>query len=101
MQPIYLAADPIEAALVCDYLAAAGIEAYTTGALAWGGRGDLPADAYPRLYLRRIGDETRARSLLREYERRGRSHSSWTCACGERSPEHFELCWQCGAEKPG
>jgi hypothetical protein len=100
MKAVYLAADPIEAELVRDYLAAAGIEAYASGINAWGGRGELPLDAYPRLHLRDPGDEVRARALLREYERRAHIPWHWRCPCGECSPEYFEICWHCGADKP-
>jgi hypothetical protein len=100
MPQLYLAADPIEAEIVKDYLASYGIGVRIFGSSLWGGRGDLPVDPYPRLVLEDARDERRARELLREYERRGRSPSIWRCSCGEPSPLHFELCWSCGAVKP-
>ncbi len=100
MPTLYLAADPIEAAILKDYLGDHGIGVTVVGAYAWGGRGDLPADIYPRLELLDARDEVRARELLALYERRGRIPSIWNCVCGESSPLHFELCWNCESPKP-
>ncbi|MBI3171520.1 MAG: DUF2007 domain-containing protein [Hydrocarboniphaga effusa] len=96
---LYLAANPVEAEIVKDYLAAHGIAVSIRGVFAWGGVGDLPiAEAYPRLYLERETDRPRAAALLRDYER-GASRGSRICPrCGEASPDNFLLCWNCGAE---
>ena len=97
--PIYLAADPIEAEIVRNLLAAERIESDVLGALLWSGRGELAADAYPRILLRDARDETRARELLAEYasSASGRASEAWTCACGESVPGNFAACWACGA----
>ncbi len=100
MTEVYEAADPIEAELVCGYLSEHGVDAYVTGAMAWGGVGELAANAYPRVHVRQAADEARARELLRQYERRAQIPWQWRCQCGEASPEHFEVCWSCGADKP-
>ena len=99
MSALYLAADPLEAEILREYLAAHGIAVDIFGSFAWGGRGDLPADAYPRLHLQDARDEARARALLHQYERRRHAGGLWSCACGESSPMTFETCWQCGAER--
>lgn len=100
MPTVYTAADPIEAEILRAYLAAHDIDARVVGAALWGARGELPADAYPRLVLCDQHDDARARELLRLYERRRHTHALWRCNCGEESPVTFETCWACGTERP-
>lgn len=100
VKPLYLAADPLEAEILKDYLAGHGIAVQVFGGLAWGGRGDLPTDIYPRLHTVNPMDEPRARALLRDYERRRHAHAEWLCRCGESSPVTFDACWSCQSERP-
>ena len=98
---VYLAADPIEAEIVRNLLTTERIACDVTGSLLWSGRGDLAADAYPRVVLRDPRDETRARELIAEYGNRttpmADEAASWSCsACGERVPGNFAACWACG-----
>lgn len=98
--PIYLAADPIEAEIVRNLFATERIEIDIFGSMLWSGRGELAADAYPRIMLRDPRDEPRARELLAEYRSSPATWSSaphWTCACGEAVPGNFAACWSCGA----
>lgn len=99
MPALYLAADPIEARLLHDYLGDQGVAVRIDGEHLWGARGELPME-YPRLYLLDPADEIKARRLLAEYERRRFNPSIWCCACGENVPSHFELCWNCETPKP-
>lgn len=96
MHTVYLAADPIEAEILREYLAAHGIACTILGAGLWGARGELAADAYPRLCLQDLRDQERARELLRQYEHRRHAQAEWRCGCGECSPVSFESCWHCG-----
>ncbi|HSW13248.1 MAG TPA: DUF2007 domain-containing protein [Solimonas sp.] len=96
MDTVYLAADPIEAEILREYLAAHGIACLVLGAGLWSGRGELGADPYPRLCLQDPADHLRARELLRQYEHRRHAQAEWLCACGESSPVNFESCWHCG-----
>lgn len=99
MTVLYVAANPVEAEIVKDYLAAHGIAVSIRGVFAWGGVGDLPlAEAYPRLYLEREADRPQATALLLEYERGGARGTRICPRCGEISPGNFVLCWNCGAE---
>ena len=99
--PIYLAADPIEAEIVRNLFATERIESDIFGSMLWSGRGELAADAYPRIMLRDPRDEPRARELLAEYQSSSATSvpqmPPWTCACGEAVPGNFAACWSCGA----
>lgn len=101
-EPVYLAADPIDAELVRGWLAERGIEVWIHGDLLWSGVGDLAANEWPRLYCRDPRDHARARQLIAEREQLlSRNLPRWRCSCGEWSPGSFEICWSCGAERPG
>lgn len=95
---VYLAADPIEAEIVRNMLESERIPAEVLGSLLWSGRGDLAADAYPRVVVRDPRDEARANEVLASYRRRPTADAPlWTCAgCGERVPGNFAVCWACG-----
>lgn len=94
--PIYLAADPLEAQIVANLLAAERIECDVLGDLLWSGRGELAADPYPRLVLRDPRDAARAKELIEEYRCAHSTASDWRCACGEQVPGNFAACWSCG-----
>jgi hypothetical protein len=96
---LYLAADPLEARILRDYLAGQGIAVRIDGEHLWSARGELPIE-YPRLYLLDPADAAHARKLLTEYECRAHNGSTWVCGCGESVPAHFELCWNCGGARP-
>src|SRR5690625_3715699 len=96
MRRIYLAADPIQAEIRKDYLAGFGIQTIIQGAILWGGRGDLPMDAYPSLWVLQDGQAERARELVLEWEKRDPDAETWECPrCGEQLPSEFTLCWRC------
>ncbi|MFT4045794.1 MAG: DUF2007 domain-containing protein [Solimonas sp.] len=97
---VYAAADPLEAEILRSYLAAHGITVQVLGTALWSARGELPADAWPRLVLDDASLLEPARELLRRYEHRRHAQASWPCACGERSPNHFDFGWSCGRERP-
>lgn len=99
MSTLYLAADPVEAHLLRDHLAAHGIAVDLFDLHAWGGRGDLSVHQYPRVHLRDESQRERALALLRAWEADRSHQEDWRCACGEASPVTFEHCWACGAER--
>jgi hypothetical protein len=100
-QPVYVAANPVEAEIVRQLLASHGIRTELLGVFAWGAVGELPLpEAWPRLYLVEERDRERARAVIRDYESAPVA-GSWACRqCGERSPAHFGACWSCGARHP-
>lgn len=95
MDVLYQAADPIEAEIVRGLLAAERIQTRIFGSLLWAGRGELAADAYPRIVLCDPRDRARALELLDEYHA-APSARAWTCSCGESVPGNFAACWSCG-----
>lgn len=97
-KPLFLAANPVEAEIVRDYLAAHGIETDVLGNFSWGAVGEVPlAEAYPRLFLRRDADLARALALLRNYESGSTGPAQHCRSCGESSPAGFSVCWSCSA----
>ncbi len=99
MLQVYLAADPIQAEILKDYLAGLGIETVIKGAMLWGGRGDLPMDAYPTLWVVRESQASRARDLIMEWEARDPDAEAWRCPrCGELLPGEFTTCWRCAGQ---
>jgi hypothetical protein len=100
---VYLAADPIEAEIVRNMLESERIACDVLGSLLWSGRGDLAADAFPRVALRDPRDEARAKEVLDEYRRRPVLDApNWTCGgCGEHVPGNFAACWACGRMAAG
>lgn len=101
-KPLFLAANPVEAEIVRDYLAAHGIETDVLGNFSWGAVGEVPlAEAYPRLYLRHDADLARALDLIREYEAAGSGPVHLCRSCGESSPGSFSVCWSCGNSLDG
>lgn len=100
MHTVYRAANPVEAALVRDYLREHGIEAHSLDPYAWGGHGELPATEFPRVAVSDSRLVDRARALIAEYERPA-AGDDWRCpACGETAGPAFALCWNCGAPAP-
>lgn len=101
MRTVYLAADPVDARLAADFLAAHGLRVHIFDEFAWGGRGELPMDQFPRLVIDDEALYERARALLVQYERGVPGAPAWTCpACGETVDRGFDLCWNCRHERP-
>ena len=92
------AANLPEAHLMAHRLARAGIEARVLNEHAQGGLGEIPfTHAYPEIWIMQDEDEARARQIITEYERLSPGRGSRRCAaCGEASPQEFEICWHCG-----
>lgn len=101
MREVYQASDPVNAEIVKDYLQGYGIESHVRGATLWGGRGELPADCYPSVWVSQPADFERARLLILQFEAGHTRATAWQCAnCGERLSGLFTACWNCGGERP-
>ncbi len=98
MQRIFVAAHRIEAYLLVDRLAHAGIKAHVFNEHASSIVGEVPPDvAQPQVWLDDDDDRARADVVLRAYrEERDRAGSIVCAKCGEENPATFELCWSCG-----
>ncbi len=97
-RPVYEAADPVEAGIVLNLLDGQGIAAVALGVDAWGGRGELPVNIYPRIHLIDAADRPRALALIREYQAEDGDQDEWRCRdCGESSGPRFDQCWNCGS----
>jgi hypothetical protein len=101
MREVYLASDPVNAEIIKDYLVSHGIAAHIRGATLWGGRGDLPADCYPRVWVNQSSDFAQARELLQQFETGQAGAAPWQCQnCDESLSGQFTACWNCGCERP-
>jgi hypothetical protein len=98
MQRIFIASHRVEAYLLVDRLAHAGIKAHVFNEHASSIVGDVPPDvAQPQVWLERECDRERAEVMLRSIEADAQPTAPLRCAaCGEESPGNFDLCWNCG-----
>lgn len=92
----YLASDPMNAEIVKDFLMGHGIEAEVRGDLLWGGRGELPADTGPSVWVS-VAQHAQARELILRMEQGLSAASAWQCTlCAETLDGQFTHCWNCG-----
>lgn len=103
MRKLYSAVTLQEAYLLLHRLAHAGIEARVLNEHAVGAVGEIPfLHAYPEVWLEDADDESRARTIVRDFEERRSDGPPWSCpSCGEENPGGFELCWRCGTGVEG
>ncbi len=78
----------------------AGIACVVENEFASGGVGDLsPFETWPELWV--VNDEDEAAALERIAQLQNQPQADWFCArCGEMNPGSFQVCWNCGAERP-
>jgi len=102
MLKLYEAADRIEAQLLMDLLRSYHIETVLMGDYLTGAAGELPANAFPVIWVVEDEDLPRARELLADFHSTraqvGKADPApWECAyCGEQVESGFDLCWNCG-----
>jgi hypothetical protein len=98
MQRFFVASHRVEAYLLVDRLAHAGIKAHVFNEHASSIVGDVPPDvAQPQVWLDDDADRPRADAVLREYRAERERTGSVACGkCGEDNPATFDLCWKCG-----
>ena len=99
MQRIFIASHRVEAYLLVDRLAHAGIKAHVFNEHMSSIVGDVPPEvALPQVWLDDDADHVRALNVLREYGvLRNRTGTLFCPACREENPATFEICWKCGA----
>jgi len=102
MKKAYVAENPVNANLLKDRLADAGIQATIQNELMSALYGGLPA--FNLTVWVRDEDYEAARKVAGEFECSQTSPpatETWTCPkCGEKIEGHFEECWKCDAEGP-
>ena len=98
MQRIFIALHRVEAYLLVDRLAHAGIKAHVFNEHASSIVGEVPPEvAQPQVWLDDDADRAIADAVLVTYQEERNRAGSVVCAkCGEESPATFELCWKCG-----
>ena len=98
MQRIFIASHRVEAYLLVDRLAHAGIKAHVFNEHMSSIVGEVPPEvSQPQVWLDDDADRARADEVLRTYrEERNRTGSIVCGKCGEENPATFELCWKCG-----
>jgi hypothetical protein len=98
MQRFFVASHRVDAYLLVDRLAHAGIKAHVFNEHMSSIVGDVPPDvAMPQVWLDDDDDRVRAEAVLREYQAERSRGGSVRCAkCQEENPATFELCWRCG-----
>src|SRR5215471_10102098 len=98
MQRIFIAQQRVEAYLLVDRLAHAGIRAHVFNVHASSIVGDVPPEvANPQVWLDDDADRARAEAVIREYQAERNREGSIVCGkCTEENPATFELCWKCG-----
>ncbi len=89
----------IEARAAAAALEAAGIPAHVDADDCGGMRPELAFSNGVRLYVPAEREEE-ARALLAAAAAEGQ-RPAWTCPrCGERNEGSFDVCWQCGTDRP-
>jgi hypothetical protein len=103
MIDIYRCADRVEAETIRIRLAAAGIAAFVSGddavtSMAVNGGGVNTAIVVVEVAN---DDYEHATRILAEDSRRRLTLGPWTCdQCSENNDSAFDLCWNCGNERP-
>jgi hypothetical protein len=115
MQQIYTARNDMEAHFVKGLLEEQGLEVVLQGEPLEGAWGDLPISdrALPSLWVKEE-DVDRATAVVDEYIQREKNRvdapegdddktagPTWKCPkCGEEVEDQFDVCWNCGTERP-
>jgi hypothetical protein len=98
MQRLCRAATLIEAHMLRDLLAHAGIDAVVLNENATGALGEVPfTSAWPEVWLRDRRDAAGADVIVRAARRDPGPAERPCVGCGAANPIAFELCWSCGA----
>ncbi|MCA8968363.1 MAG: DUF2007 domain-containing protein [Planctomycetes bacterium] len=109
MTRIYFAENAMIAHHVKSLLEADGISAEVTGETlaAMAGIGPVDLSVQPVVWVHDPTEYERALEIIRRYEKHERADGhatrpTWSCPnCDESVDGGFELCWHCGAERPG
>jgi len=96
---VYEAANNLEAHSIKGMLEINRIAVQLSGESLASAAGELPADVLQVGIWVQDAQTSSARKLLRAYE--NAEYRDWMCPhCTERNEGQFEICWQCGHNKP-
>ncbi|WP_245921763.1 DUF2007 domain-containing protein [Bowmanella denitrificans] len=100
---LYCSEDRFQIWQVKELLESRGIPCFVKNEFAIGAMGDLaPFDCAPEVWLTDDEWQPRAKRLLDDWLSEQRQCTQeWRCAhCQEDNGGGFEICWQCGEERP-
>ena len=102
MQKIYSHEDRFMVQQVKQLLEDNGIPCFIKNEFAGGAIGELaPFDTWPEVWLTDSEWQTRAEHLINTLQSQPQRTEPWVCQhCHEKNEGSFEVCWQCGAERP-
>jgi hypothetical protein len=96
---VYSAANNLEAHSLKGMLESACIAVRLTGESLGSAVGELPTNAVEVGLWVEAEYTAQAGRLLQDYEQA--EYRDWICTqCNETNEGQFEICWQCGCEKP-
>jgi len=96
MERLYQTRDLIQAHLLREALAQAGITTVILNEHAQGAMGEIPfIHTAPELWLMEPRQRREAETLIARYEQPAQNGSVRCPYCGEENPDGFGLCWQC------
>jgi hypothetical protein len=104
MKKLHICNTLIDAQRLKAALDAAGIATMIKNEYVFGALGQVPLkELMPQLWVLDDADLDAARRVLEDVVDPVPSDAaSWRCGvCGERLEAQFDVCWQCGAERPG
>ncbi|MCP3870861.1 MAG: DUF2007 domain-containing protein [Gammaproteobacteria bacterium] len=98
MKMLYQAGDRIEAQMLKDFLGSHHIRTVVQGEYLSGAAGELPAMAFPVLWVLDDRDVARGKQLINAYYEAESNVIEWSCpGCKELNEGQFHICWSCGA----
>ena len=101
MKKVYTASGPAQAHLVKDLLEMEGVEAIVQGEGVFSAMGGVPF-TYPSVWIANDEDLELAEQIVADFEESEKmQRTRWRCPiCGEEQDKEFDVCWNCGAERP-
>lgn len=102
MKKIYSAADTILVGHLHNVLENEGIDCWIKNQILSGAIGELPpTECWPEVWLRNDEDYDRAMKIISPIITPPETDQSpWQCHCGEMLEGQFNVCWQCGEQRP-
>lgn len=98
---VHRGTSPIEARLIMGLLETEGIPARSSGEELVGAYPGVPRLCDVRVLVP-VRCRSAAEAVIEAYEARRAGSADWSCPdCSEINDATFEICWSCGAGRPG